>query len=205
MLLRFVPTHAVLHLLQGLLIALLSVGCTREKIEPTDFSPAAKRLLGMANQPIFLEVGAPQTDLTAGHQYVLVFMPFGRVILSQPARHLKNAAELALAERGYRWFSAGSDSEIKPRYHLALKLEAVQATAYDFIFLRRIVCRITLSAELRSSDERLLRLERAVGRSTSWKRFAFAPQLNYVFNRALTEGMRELLNSLLLRPDILRS
>ncbi len=181
------------------LVLILSTSCARTTLSPEPLPVEVTRLSAAAPQALVLDVRAPAKNYTAGYQYLLVLFPFGRVVVDDPALFVKRRAEIELALLGYRTVPPESPA-LRDRYRLLLTLQHASAQAFDLLALRRIVCRVRIKGELLDADNRMLALVYAEGRGVSWKRFAFAPQLNYVFNQAVAKAVGDAAGTLLRRP-----
>ena len=177
------------------LFPLISTGCVTSRLVQDPLPMEAYRLAAVNERMLGLHVTAPRGPIGAGRQFILLVIPFGRVMLQAPEQQLTAAAFVELAKRGYRPLlgAAGGKS-------IDVQLTDVSAHAFDFLATRRIVCRVELHGELRDRDNRLLRQWDAEGRSTAWKQFAFAPQMNYVFNQAMQSAIEQLLQNLIADP-----
>lgn len=171
-------------------------GCARVALVPSELPPEVYTLAAANTRAVTLDIRAPEEASVVGHQYMLVVVPFGQVRLMDPAGSLLNAVYVRAAERGYRPLLGTGNGAAAT---LSVRLVRVHATAFDAIFVRKIVCEVMLRAELRGKDGELLRQAEARGESSAWKEFAFAPQMNYVFNRALQKGVQKVLQDIL--PD----
>lgn len=178
------------------LFALLLAGCLRTYIEPVQIDSTVQSLALANDEPLFVSVFPLEEHRTVGHQYLFFAIPFGRVTIKSLPQDIFKAAFSQLSLVGIKPILASTTTK-KQLPHLRIEIREVQATAYDFFFMRWIKTRVILEAEYqdRSGLKRSLLLS---GGQSSWKQFAFSKHLSFYFNRALNEALDPL-------PDLIGS
>jgi len=188
--------------MQNLLVLLIFLlpACSQTSIGLGISTPALFRLASQGTKPVYLEVtGAdsiPAKNLVAGHQYLLVFVPFGRIVVPAPLEDLYVMALSKLSERGYRThrLPASAGPEMQPR--LRLELLELDASGYDILFARRVSCALSLRASfLRKADASTLTIT-GEGHFSQFRRFAFKPELEHACNTALEIALQKVLDYL---------
>ncbi len=186
-------------LLVSLLIFLLplSTGCVQTRLPLSDLLPEVLDLTSNVEmKSIYLEVEAKPEVMTIGHQYLFFIIPFGTVSVEDPAGLLYTQVVQDLALAGYR-AQLSTAPEQFPKLHITLN--ELQATAYDFLALRRIVCSTDWHVIYSRSATAMAQHFSVSGSSTSFRRFAFERELSFHLNKALTAASEEMLINMSLK------
>ncbi len=166
-------------------LVLFLAGCLHTSLPPRQVLPDIYRLGRVAERQVQLETNSEVPEQsTLGHQYLFIGIPFGRISLADPKQALYESASRGLAQERIGITNASSAHP-----ELKLSLEDLQLTAYDFIFIRRIVCRVRLKAEFTrpSSSAPLTKVFTAT--ETDWVSLAFERELQRVLFRALDSSI----------------
>ena len=147
-------------------------------------------------RPLVLNTNNRLKAAVTGHQYLLIAFPFGSVEVKNPQAIVHAAAATKLSLRGYRLLEAGSTPPEDSPPTLNIDLTYMQTSAYDFIFFRKIVCMVEMTAVVTAPGGGPLRQWRGSGRSSAFKGVAFAPQLEWMLNRAVDSAMDDVIHNL---------
>lgn len=179
-------------------LALSLAGCVLTAVPRAPISPEVFRLAASNDRAIRLDLSGPQETLSVGHQYLFIVIPFGRIVIEHPLDHLRTSAYTQASLSGLRPIvdvPANDSAFDTPR--LEIRLQDIQVSAFDFLFTRHIVCDVSVEARLfapgSSSPEKL-----AAGRvaETEFVRYAFEPELQRVFLRAMDGALHEAISQL---------
>ena len=162
--------------------------CAHTRIAARPIPPEADKLARLAPRSIafHLECGV---DEIVGHQYLLLILPFGRISIEDPARHLANHLVVALAERGIAGYEASAEQA-----SVQIRCEDLSLTAYDYFFVRQIVGRLSWSIDAlpeSSIDKPIVQRNR----TSALKAVAFHSQLEYQLHHLLTEAAESISRS----------
>ena len=155
--------------------AVLTAGCSSTFLPPeklTDellrLNAANTRQLGFNIQP------ASERSTQLGYQYLLVFLPFGRIYAMQPEESLQRAAYRGLGLRGFKLVSCNSRAN-----HACLNLEliSIRQNAYDLLATRRIVTEATVEATYQNPARHINHSIKLQCRATDYARYAFTSEL----------------------------
>lgn len=184
--------HSINTLILLFSLIFLTTSCVVTPLSPPPLSDDIIRLSELNYNSIILDVSdtssTSQNSKTVGRQFLFIILPFGRIEMQKPTATLFNTAFNSLTLHGYKPTEAGARLK-----KLKISIEDVSLYGYDLIFLRRVSASVTLRANLSDLNDNLLLSWTATASRKRWEKFAFAPQLNYVFNQALSEAMDKLL------------
>lgn len=155
--------------------------CVSTKLEPYTLTDGAQRLLTLEHHQtnIVFEHNALEVfEGTLGHQYLLFFIPFGEITLTDARKHIENTLTTALVEIPQR------DRRHLTELHVTKVNTSV--TAYDLFFMRRVLC--TISIEING---------RFVGtaRESFWHPKPFKVELMRAFSKATLTAARQVISS----------
>jgi hypothetical protein len=177
------------------LAALLCLaGCLSTELKSAGPPSNVYRLAAINTRPLILKVESVLESEIGGHQYVLIFIPFGRIRVPAPQEYVYDSAYTALSLRGYHPLPPAGYAANAPKLNIVLN--ELKTSAYDFLLFRRVSCRIALTARLISPDGRTLGYWEAVGESASLRRFGFAPQLEKALHEAVELAVDDVLQNL---------
>ncbi len=146
---------------------------------PAEISSTAARL---APSLQFSMTAPTQSDLHTGNQYLL-FFPFRRIYLENPAEFFSRKAHVAAALEGKRI----EYSERNP--DLELIVEEVSLSAFDLFVTRKIVASITVRASI---DDQLSPHALTFSESDSdFVRYAFSDSLHSLLERVTLKALRK--------------
>lgn len=143
-----------------------------------------------------IKLELPNSDASVGHQYLLLLIPFGDVSLAEPAQHIFNPLYTKLTLRGYRPLL--DDAVGRPVKTLRLIAENISVTAYDLIFVRRIVARLKMTALLEDEHGQVLQRWTSDVSERSFNSYGFKPQLQRCLDKAVDRALDESLDKLML-------
>ena len=199
------PSFNLLKILIISSIPLISWGCLRTTIS---YQEPDRTVLELADQnpaAIFLSSSGGSQNLSLGHQYLFLIIPFGHVVLADSQQKLFNAAYEKLSLMGYKPLvppESGSNQYF-PRVDIVLK--DIQLNAYDLLALRKIAARLCIEVSFQKSSLEQLNSKLICETSSSFKAFAFEKQLTFQLDQTLRQTfdhLTEVLPSLLeLRRD----
>lgn len=173
---------------------MVAAGCVSTVVRPPPTLQGVKRLAESGYRPLALSVAAEGVSGTAGHQFLLFVLPFGKISVPEAEQWVYDAAYLELAKRGYRPLPKTSATRSLPE--LRLGLEALDLSAYDLLIMRRLHCRVRLAATLYGVDGAPLRHYSTESSESSFKRYGFEPQLKEILGRALDGALRTALSEI---------
>ena len=188
-----------ISLLLASLVAL--TGCVSTTIEREALPPEVFELAAVNSKRIGLRVVQDEIDNVVGHQFLLFFLPFGRVSIADPVKSVHRALYEELSIRGYKPIPVSNELQSSTDT-LFVRLKSIQASAYDFLFFRRVFSRIEISGSIVSENGESLPQVNALSNVGLTKRFGFEKELNEVLQLALLESSRELLDKLRVRERI---
>lgn len=158
-----------------LLSCLIFTGCAHTRIAPRPIPIEALRLVDLAQKTVSIKVNCP-VDEVVGHQYLLIFLPFGRISVAEIENHFKHALVTEVSQSGVAPFFVEQDKDAD----FIVRCETLSLTAYDLIFFRRIASNISLKlANKRFSNHEIpLAVE-----ESEYRAFAFHAQLERVLQK----------------------
>ena len=172
-------------------VMLLLCGCVRTTVPRAAIPPEVFRLAATNRRPLHLMLPGNTEELSAGHQYLLFFIPFGRVVIEHPEEHLRSAAYRGLSLNGYNPLVDAAAAGNIPS--MQFSLTGVQVSAYDFLITRKIVCDIQVEVRRYSAQGELERVAEGRVAETDFVRYAFAPELQTVFLKAMDGAVEQAL------------
>jgi hypothetical protein len=165
---------------------LISLGvnsCVRTGLTADPAPRSLSKLAHLNNRPIRLEVEAPQSPISLGHQYLLIVIPFGRITLEEPKKYIFNLVYEDLVLKGFSPVTAhGTKRELR------VKLESMNATAYDLLFIRLVRCSVDL--DINFNGLHFI----AQGSASSFRRYGFKPQIEELLKAASKDAMQDMLS-----------
>ena len=129
-----------------------------------------------------------------GRQFAYLVLPLGRVVLPELEQHLYDVAFSELAMRGFRPESVAKSVLLSPR--LSFQVEDVALNAYDWLFLRKLSCRLELHSKLSSANGQLLGKWNSSVSEHEFAKQGFEPELRKLLNRCSERAVRESLDKL---------
>lgn len=176
-----------------ILSSALASGCVSVRVHGSQVPEQVFKLALTNRKLIKLQVTVPQTTSPAifGHQYLLIFIPFGRIIVPELEASLFNKAYTALSISGYR--IAERAHPHSPTIHIQLK--KFQLTAYDYIFRRKIYCAADYEIQRIDQNGALKYADPGKVVVYKYKSMAFKRELEHVYNLCLQEVIDHALNS----------
>lgn len=176
------------------MISGLATGCTSTGITVPPPDAATARLAALAPHGIRLAVVGSNAPLPVGHQYLFVAIPFGAISLIDPQIALRRALSTELAIGGIQALPEGTDAAVPVVTVTPLDL---QVSAFDLLFTRRVsaTVRLGVTVALPAQPGSAVTLE-VGGKSGSFERFGFTPQLSNALREALQEAGQELVTTL---------
>ena len=191
--------HFLISNLCSLLILLcLLSGCMTTTLQPTPILPAVSKLALSNEQPIALSVKNDLQEQVVGHQYLFIIFPFGRITNASVSTLIKNEAITGLTLNGFKVL----ERQEEPRIPLVeIVVRDLQLTAYDYIFFRRIVCKITLGGEIRHGISDKVRTWETTVSESATVSLAFEAELDRVLTRTKEAAIKDLLINLGLAKD----
>ncbi len=179
------------RLVTYLLVLSTLSGCLVTPLKTPQLPRNLYRLQALNQRQIQLLV-SPIKDTTLGRQYLMFFIPFGRITDQSPAKSLYDLAFQELAVRGYKTVS----SDTSPTRSLSISIGTISLNAYDFLFFRRIVARVELTLQLNGR-----KLEFVNATKSKLTQSAFAPELSALYHQSLSEALAKGFNALGLESD----
>lgn len=170
------------------------------RIEATRIAPQLI-IAASANQPVVTLVLCDTVpERVVGHQFLLVIVPFGSVMLNAPNEQLYHSLFEELTLAGYRprrgfspilnssaIYKAGARRQTTSHYQLQVRVERLQLSAYDLLFIRRLKADIELSFDLYDSSGHFRGAWNSKGQRTLWHRFGFNKQLTWLLQQTLRD------------------
>lgn len=171
----------------GIALASFCIGCHAEFIQPAKPEEALPRLEALAKKQVELRFCSQSLQVQSselGHQYMLLFIPFGRIFLDKNDSRdwIAERAKRALVLAGYRVEESGLPYqadlivEICPRN--------LRATAFDFFLVRRLVAEISFDISFQRKGDPLPLQFTVAERATQLRKFGFGPDLRAVLEEA---------------------
>lgn len=160
------------------------LGCAHTRIAPRHIPPEVLRLVELAQKRVSIKVDCP-IDEIVGHQYLLIFLPFGRISVAEIEDHLKHALVTELSQLGIAPFYVKHDKDAD----FVVRCDSLSLTAYDLIFFRHIVSNISLRlvSNRFSNNELPFTLN-----ESQYRAFAFHPQLERVLQKLFTTAAQRI-------------
>jgi hypothetical protein len=175
-----------------LLVAFIfSSGCAHTRIAPRPVPAEAQRLIALAQRNVSISVDCP-VDEIVGHQYLLIILPFGRISIAEVDQHIKNALVTELSQSGIAVSFIARDQNPD----LVIRCNTLSLSAYDLIFVRRIVAHLSLQVSHKHSLDISIPYE--IGES-EYRSFAFHAQLERTLLKLLSSAA-ERVNQALVSP-----
>lgn len=158
-------------------------------------------------------ISADESAQPVGSQFVLMALPAGNVKISSPSEILWRAAYGPIVAAGFLPVLADTTSSTEPS--LVLHDFDIKLSAYDRLIVRKIVCKIGLSATLsrpagingavradtpiRSEriDTERIDTERIELEGSEYSRYGFEKDLSRVLDRTLSQAISKLISRLL--------
>jgi len=142
--------------------------------------------------PFALEVKKEVSASFSGSQYMMLGLPFGSTIIHKPEELLYNTLFEQLSLKGIR-ISPSQQTGV-PRG--ILNLRDLSCSAYDFLLIRRNVCRIDALFELHGQSGQIIERFRFRESESEFARYGFALQLSVLLDRLLEKAAEQLSESL---------
>ena len=187
-----IPTPIPLILL--LILVHLS-GCLKTTLDSKATNLDVFELAAENTQKLKVKVVNTSTKKTAGRQFLFVFIPFGRIVIKHPEDFLSRSFYTHLSIKGYKPITHTHTNAYPQLPELSVEIDNFQATAYDYFFYRRIVCKIALTATLNLPNQ-TQKVWSGTIKKTAAKRYAFKPQLENIFNKAIEAATLETIKNL---------
>jgi hypothetical protein len=162
--------------LTALLMASGLCACVSTELPPKPMAPQFMRLNSLSSGGIRLNVVSKLSSPSAGHQYLLVIIPFGSVSVPSPEQRVWNASALKLALAGVRIVPAGDERA----QALTITIEELRVNAFDLLVTRHVSARVRISALWHGTNLS------AEGSQAEFRRVGFGPQLEDELDRAVS-------------------
>ncbi|MCB0333856.1 MAG: hypothetical protein KDD55_10190 [Bdellovibrionales bacterium] len=174
------------------MLCLLLFGCHHTTLSPDLLPPEAFRLAS-SGTPLSVELVSSDELRVGGTQYALLLLPFGSVSLTEPELYVEQVLYRELALAGFR-----PDFHRQTQLPLDLKVEIEQlrSTAYDFIFVRKIVASAKLSFTLSGDSGTTVLSFDSFESESEYRKYGFEQDLRIVLNRAIQKAFSPLVQSL---------
>ena len=184
------------NILRNLLVVGLvavSTGCSSSVLSPYQINSITDKIYTFQDVRHTKLIISDLTKLTKpsnlGLQFMLIFIPAGRIYSENPIEDLANAIKQAfLLKRNILEISdlqSDSDSQAP-----VLMLTNISLTAFDFLVLRKISCQIEGELSLNIHG---LKVQREIsGEYSTWKPFAFTRELSFVYKQCLNDFAQKL-------------
>ena len=171
-----------------LLSSAVLMGCAHTRISARDIPQDATKLAGLNSKSISIAVDCP-VDEIVGHQYLFIIFPFGRISIEHPGNHLRNHLYVAMAEAGLKPLLVNTEQA-----DLRVTCNVMSLTAYDLLFVRRIVAALQVTLSLPGIGSQRFTTVRDF-RLSATKPLAFYQQLEYLLHQLFTEAATEIARS----------
>lgn len=184
-----------------ILLSLLNSGCMTTYLEPPAFLKGEERLIESVGSDIQVCVKDSDSDNEAyaslGHQYLFFLIPFGEIGSKDIKELFYRHIQRQLAIKGLRAIPC-QDGLNQGNPKLDFLVEYAQASAYDFLFFRRIYVEARARAYYFPPNYvEPQRMSYKVVRSGRFADYAFKPQLEREVNSAISEIISSLVSQLL--------
>lgn len=164
---------------QGTLALLLGpVSCSTITLRPPENSSPHTRLSELNDKEfLFTSEDDVERYSLVGHQYGLVVLPLGRIFIESVSTEVRRYIEQDFIEHGgKKVLRQGKQAPFRINLHRI----AVALSAYDFIFFRRVTCK--LEAQIISSNGSEPKQMSSVSeRYGELRKFGFRPELESVW------------------------
>jgi len=172
---------------------ILAAGCVSTNLKSGEIPFKVKNLAAENSKPLALQVTRQKDFSSLGHQYFLLVIPMGSIYFPSIENAVSAGAFVKLSLAGYRPLLNNAGTGL-PK--VLLSIQNAQLSAYDFLFLRKIVCRLEISGLLLDSENNVKRSQRANVSRSEYKALAFEPELQHTFELCLQSGIEEVLETL---------
>ncbi len=170
------------------LLSILLTGCITTNIELPPVNNDLKRLYEANNNPVCINIEAPQKKLL-GHQFVFPFFPVGKVVLEDSQKLFVTTS--LYKNLTIKHFTPIFNSQTCKNV-INVKVNKISLSAYDFFVTRHIVAKINYEVIYIKNGQLRDSVENTVERS-SFKRFAFKSELEYALDKALKKLGKEII------------
>lgn len=188
---RYLTLGSTFRKIAALWISCL-MGCVTTELASGKTAPEVTRLASLSARKLEVAVEEVEDPHPLGSQFMLLVIPFGRIVLPDPERRVATAIERSLAIRGTRALLVDAPGPGS----LAVSIEALEISAYDLLVTRRLSGRVRLSGTLIGRDGHPRRHYTSEASESSFRRYGFEPQLEEVLSGALHQAVEELLREL---------
>jgi len=172
---------------------LLLSACVNTQLAVHKLEPSVLKLQDSNTRNIYLHMKESSENTSLGHQFLFILFPVGRIQHQNPKAAILQEATTRLALSGFRVFES-TDSSDYPL--LNLSITSLQLSAYDFIFFRKIVCKIKLRAELWRRSSMPAKVWETSQSTHDYRALAFEPQLDHLFTSTLQASVVEALSEI---------
>lgn len=178
----------------ALLLSLIVVsGCFSTHLRQETNTADLQRLVGSTERKLLLQVHNPFKDSSLGYQYLLGILPLARIFTDTMYETVVAKLQYHAGKDGLGLPARPELSSTTPRLEVTIVSAAVNG--YDLIFVRRPAAGVTLRGTLFTSTGDEFTCERSGSEATT-SRFAFASDLNQVFESAVDTASAQLLDCL---------
>jgi hypothetical protein len=180
-----------LRILMLTVVTTFGTGCSSTLVSPYKINSITNKIYtfqGITHSKLHLEdLRGTKIPSPLGLQYVLLFLPAGRIYSENPTQDLSSAITQAfLLKRNIPQISAGGPS---PNTNTPiLKVNKFSLSAFDFLVLRKISCQI--EAKLTQNVHGLKVVRKISGESAAWKLLHLHENLALCTNNALMTSRR---------------
>lgn len=168
------------RLFSALAVLFILTGCLATPLTPRSPIDDISVLKRLGGRDLGVAILDNRIHETAGHQYLFVAIPFGRVYLDQPEVDLWPWVETKLRIAGYRVSQARNPPSIQ------IELNKIQVSAYDFIIIRKIVVKVEGQIVIQKSPIHPAKQLPVVAEYTRWRALAFQGELEHAVERAFS-------------------
>ncbi len=176
----------------SLCISVIFASCTGVKITNSPIPVQVNKLKLSNTKKIKLTTQSNENSQIIGHQYLFLFIPFGRIITENPDISLYNKAYSKLAVKGYKI----ENSKLSKMNRLHLTINNLRLTAYDLLFIRNIYCETEIKMDFLDPDNRVKYSQIFKAKKSSYKPLAFSKELQHIYEQCLDQAVNQLLNNI---------
>lgn len=164
-------------------------GCLKTELNPPPQDGIA-RLLDVTPRTLSFTIVAPAEEATVGHQYVLILIPFGRIVVKSPYNLVRQELLAQGALAGFRPVPATGQAALR------ISLDEISVSGHDYLFFRRSTAVVRIQATLFDGSGHQRRQAIAMGQAGEFAKFAFEPELSRVLNDAAKTALADAIKQL---------
>ncbi len=175
-----------------LVFCLFLSACHQTTLSPESLPPEVFKLAATGT-PLSVEISTESDLEQGGTQFALLALPFGSVSISNPQLYLEQILYRELALAGFRPHLHPNSPE---PLHLQLELKSLRSTAYDLIFMRKVIASAELSFTLAGDSGAKVVSFDSFESESEYRKYGFEQDLRIVLNKAVRKALRPLINTL---------